>query len=63
RSEAVPPIVEEAIRIGAPVVWMQEGVEHEEEAAQARAASLEVIMDRCIHCAVRDNEAELGKTG
>ena len=59
RSEAVPPIVDEAIRIGASVVWMQEGVEHEEAAVRARAAGMDVIMNRCIHCAVRDHEAEL----
>jgi predicted CoA-binding protein len=59
RSEAVPPIVDEAIKIGAKVVWMQEGVQHEEAAAKATAAGLEVIMDRCIHCAVQDNESEI----
>ena len=48
RSEFVPEIVEAAIRIGARVIWMQEGVVHEEAAAKARAAGLEVIMDRCI---------------
>lgn len=48
RSEAVPEIVEAAIRIGAKSVWMQEGVEHEEAAALARAAGLSVVMDRCL---------------
>lgn len=62
RSEAVPPIVDEAIKIGAKVVWMQEGVEHEEAAAKARAAGLEVVMNTCIHCTVKDNEAELAGT-
>jgi len=48
RSEFVPEIVEAAIRIGARAIWMQEGVVHEEAAAKARAAGLEVVMDRCI---------------
>jgi predicted CoA-binding protein len=48
RSEFVPEIVDEAIRIGAGAIWMQEGVIHEGAAARARAAGLEVIMDHCI---------------
>ena len=48
RSEFVPEIVDAAIRIGAHAVWMQEDVIHEEAAAKARAAGLEVVMDRCI---------------
>lgn len=48
RSEYVPDIVEAAIRRNAPVIWMQLGVVHEEAAARARAAGLEVVMDRCI---------------
>jgi predicted CoA-binding protein len=48
RSEAVPPIVEEAIKIGAKAVWMQEGVISEEAAARAREAGLLVVMDRCM---------------
>jgi uncharacterized protein len=48
RSEFVPEIVEQAIRVGAGAVWMQEGVIHEEAAARAQAAGLTVVMDRCI---------------
>jgi len=44
----IPPIVEDAIKIGAKVVWMQLTVEHEEAAKRAREAGLEVVMNRCV---------------
>jgi predicted CoA-binding protein len=48
RPEEVPPAVEAAIRIGAKVVWMQLGIEHQAAAEKARAAGLVVVMDACI---------------
>ena len=48
RSEFVPEIVDEAIRIGACAIWMQEGVVDEASAERARRAGLFVIMDNCI---------------
>jgi len=47
RPEHVPPVVEDAIRARAGAVWMQLQIVNEEAAADARAAGLEVVMDRC----------------
>ena len=48
RPEFVPEIVEEAIRLKLPALWLQEGVIHEPAAKRAREAGLTVVMDRCI---------------
>ena len=48
RSEFVPEVVDEAIRLRVPAIWMQEGVVHEEAAEKARRAGIQVVMDRCI---------------
>ena len=44
----IPPIAADAIAIGAGCLWMQQGIENDEAAEQARAAGLVVVMDRCI---------------
>jgi uncharacterized protein len=46
--EHVPEIVRDTIRLKIPRLWLQEGVVHDEAAAQAEAAGIEVVMDRCI---------------
>jgi hypothetical protein len=48
RSEDVMPIVDEAIKIGAKVIWMQEGIINAEAANKARDAGLLVVMDKCM---------------
>ena len=53
RPADVPPVVDEAIELGAKVIWMQLGISEPESAQRARDAGLEVIEDRCIkmeHC-------------
>ena len=48
KTADVPPIAEDAIAIGARVLWQQLGVRNEAAAARARAAGLETVMDRCV---------------
>lgn len=48
RSEFVPEIVEQAIQLKVPAIWMQEGVVHEGAAEKARDAGIFVVMNRCI---------------
>jgi len=57
RSEEVLPIVDEAVKIGAKVIWMQTGVINEEAAAKTREAGLLVVMNKCIH----DEHQRLGE--
>ncbi|HEY6250695.1 MAG TPA: CoA-binding protein [Candidatus Angelobacter sp.] len=48
RSENVPEVVDQAIKLGVSAIWMQEGVMHEAAAQKARKAGIFVVMDRCI---------------
>ena len=48
KSDAVGPIAEEAIRIGARVLWLQEGVSNQPAEQLCRDAGMEVVSDRCI---------------
>ncbi|MES2073670.1 MAG: CoA-binding protein [Pseudomonadota bacterium] len=48
RSDDIPPIVDEAIRLGLDCVWMQQGVIHLQAAEKAAAAGIKVVMDRCV---------------
>jgi len=62
-SEAAGPIADEAIRVGARVLWMQLQVRNDEAAARARAAGLEVVMDRCMKIEYGRLFGELGWCG
>ena len=56
RPEFVSPVVEQAIALKVPAIWMQEGVVHEDAATQARKAGIFVIMD---HCILKEHRARL----
>lgn len=48
KSEEIPALAEDAIRLGAKCLWMQLGVVNQAAAARARGAGLDVVMDRCV---------------
>ncbi len=53
RSDAVGPVVDDAIAAGAKAIWMQLGVINPQAAARAEAAGLKVVMDRCPAIEIR----------
>ncbi len=57
RPQFVPEVVEEAIRLKVPAIWLQEGVVHEAAAQKARDAGIFVVMDRCI---LKEHSRRLG---
>lgn len=60
RSEFVPEIVDEALKLKIPVIWLQEGVIHQAAAEKARRAGAFVVMDRCI---LKEHRALARKAG
>ena len=64
-AEDVPPVVEEAIKIGAKAIWMQSGIINPDAAQRAREAGMEVVMDRCMRTELRymieDGESHAGE--
>jgi predicted CoA-binding protein len=59
RPDAVPAIVDEVIALKVPVLWLQEGVVHEQAAEKARQAGVKVVMDSCILKEHKKRRAEL----
>lgn len=47
-SEDVPPVVEEAIALGLPALWLQLGIRHDDAIAKAQAAGLLAVQDKCL---------------
>ena len=48
-AEHIPQLVEECIQMASPVIWIQQGIIHEQAAQRAKEAGLIVVMDRCIY--------------
>ncbi len=57
RSEFVEEVVDQAIQLKVPAIWMQEGVIHEKAAEKARKAGIFVMMDCCI---LKEHKARFG---
>jgi predicted CoA-binding protein len=55
-SEDVPPVVDEAIAVGAKAVWLQLGIEHAAAAQKARDAGLQVVQNKCLKVEYRNRQ-------
>ena len=55
-SEDVPPVVDEAIAVGATAIWLQLGIEHAEAAQKARDAGLQVVQNKCLKVEYRNRQ-------
>jgi predicted CoA-binding protein len=55
-SEDVPPVVDEAIAVGATAIWLQLGIEHAEAAQKARNAGLQVVQNKCLKVEYRNRQ-------
>jgi predicted CoA-binding protein len=55
-SEDVPPVVDEAIAVGAKAVWLQLGIQHEVAAQKARDAGLQVVQNKCLMVEYRNRQ-------
>ena len=62
-SDAIPPIAHDAIRIGAKVLWLQLGVRNDPAAAQAEAAGLKVVQNRCPKIEYGRLSGDIGQMG
>ena len=63
KPEAVSDVVDEALELGVPFIWMQLGLRHAEAAARAEAAGATVIMNRCVKIEYGRLHGELGWGG
>jgi predicted CoA-binding protein len=55
-SEDVPPVVDEAIAIGAKAIWLQLGIQHDVAAQKARDAGLQVVQNKCLMVEYRNRQ-------
>ena len=62
-GEAIPPIAKQAIEIGAKILWMQLGIRNHQAAAEAEAAGLKVVMNRCPKIEYGRMSGEIGWLG